>query len=180
MQQNETTHWITLIPFFLTDEKTTPLEIKILALRYSNLFQIGIINKPSKSTLAAYAVKRLPHFSGYIIEDVTTRPRIRNYIYQGELIGPIEYPFLVRFLYLLHKNHFRELPKVKKLGTTDDVRKTGINDNNDDIDLDDFFSNDFKLFKELYKMFPMEFSKDEFWRHYFLDENRWKQFKECF
>ena len=133
--------------------------MKILALKYSNLFQIGIINKPTKSALAAYAIKRLPHFSGYIIEDVTTKPRIRNYIYQGELLGPIEYPFLVRFLYLLHKNHFHELPKVQKPGATGDVRMAG--NNNNDIDLDDFFNDDFELFKEIYKMFPMEFSKDE-------------------
>ena len=57
---------------FLTDSKTTPLEIKILALQYSNLFQIGVIAQPTKNALEAYAIKKLPHFSGYVLEEVTS------------------------------------------------------------------------------------------------------------
>ena len=128
----------------------------MLALKYSNIFQFGWISNPTKNALNAYAISKLPHFSGYVLENVTTRPRIKNYQYQGKLDGPLEYPFLVRFLYLLHKNHFKELPKVQRSPT-----KTIAEDDDDDVDLEEVFELDFELFDELYKMFPMEFQKSE-------------------
>ncbi|XP_066930932.1 uncharacterized protein [Clytia hemisphaerica] len=146
---------------YFTENKEPPIEIRALALKYSSLFQFGVISRPTKNALNAYAIKSLPHFSGYIIENVTSQPRLKNYIYQGQLNGPSEYPFLVHFLYLLHKNHFKELPKVRKPKSSDDVRNAG-KDDEIELDLEETFSEDFELFHELYKMFPMEYgTKDE-------------------
>ena len=129
--------------FLCLDSDETPVELKILALKYSSLFLFGIIKRPELETQTIYAIEKIPHFTGFIVDQLkeAIQPRIKKIQFVQSIHGPLKFPFLVRFLYLLHKYHFSELPYATI--------------NKSEIDLDALFFDDVERFRDLYLITPL-------------------------
>lgn len=134
---------------YFTESTETPAEVKVLALKYSTLFSFGIIRNPSAETMATYNIKTLPHFTAFIVDSLVkeTQPRIKKIQFIEKLYGPLKFSMMVRFLYLLHKYHFTELPYSS-------VHKV-------DIDLDSIFLDDLDKFSENYLKHPLNVPSDK-------------------
>ncbi len=102
--------WNLILISFL-GEKTTPIYYKLLALKFPTLFHFALIRNPPPSTLAVYAIYKLPSLVVLLTEVLKDgTPRIRPIPYADDLHGSLDYPRVLRFLYLVHLKFFKELP----------------------------------------------------------------------
>eukprot|EP00794_Sanderia_malayensis_P008113 gene8113-8982_t len=94
-----------------TDQKATPMYYKQISLKFASLFHFGVIRHPPPSTLAVYAITKLPRLVVLLTEVLKDgTPRIKPIHYEDNLHGALDYPRVLRFLYIVHMKYFKELP----------------------------------------------------------------------
>lgn len=101
----------------IAERKVTPALYRALSLRYSRYFNFGVV--PSYLAPAALGLKKkvkVPRLD-ILISTITPNKTAVNMAalhYEVEKYGPIQYRYLIRFLFSAHEKHWKDLPGSKK------------------------------------------------------------------
>ena len=105
------------ISIIITERKVTPPLYRALSLKYSRYFNFGVV--PSYLAKAALGLKKkvkIPRLD-ILISTITPNNTAVNMAalnYEVEKYGPIQYRYLIRFLFSAHEKHWKDLPGSKK------------------------------------------------------------------
>ena len=129
---------------FFTDSMKAPSHYKTLVLKYSSLFHFGIVHEPTPMMKSTYSIMSLPHFTALIVDNLgrERQPRVKKIPYVESAYGSLEYPYMVRFLYMLHKYHYK------------DLRHSSAHTY--DVELDELFMEDLQRFESDYIRRPIQ------------------------
>ena len=124
-----------LLFFVPGEDSSSTVDYRNAALKFPSLFHFGVVKDPPFETLSIYRLTKIPSLLILLAEVLSDgTPRVRPILYDEKPNGPLKYPNIVRFFYLVHKKYFKELP--------------GSDNPAINLDVDDIFEQHFKEFPE--------------------------------